>query len=388
MGKLTVAGIKALTEPGRYSDGDTLFLNIAPGGSKSWIQRLTIEGRRRDLGLGGWPLTSLAKAREIAFENRRLAHSGGNPLAEKRKAQTPTFRVAAQATFEAKKALWRNAKVEANWMQQLERHAFKRLADLPVDRIGREDVLAVLTPIWASKPETARRVRRNIKAALAWAQAHGYIEQNVAGEAVDGALPSLPTVKEHLRALPYQEVPRALKTVAASNASPSVRFCFRYLVLTAARSGEARGATWSEIDLETREWLIPPSRMKARVEHRVPLCDAALSVPEQAREIDDGSGLIFPSPARRGKPLSDMALTKLLRDNGLAERTTVHGFRSAFRVWASEKTDADHAVMELALAHSVGSAVEQAYARSDLLAKRRELMRQWGDFVTGADATF
>ncbi len=387
MGKLTVAGIKALAEPGRYSDGDTLFLNIAPGGSKSWIQRLTINGRRRDLGLGGWPLTSLANAREIAFENRRLARSGGNPLAEKRKVQTPTFREAAERTWEANKLRWRSPKVASNWMQQLERHAFRRLADLPVDRVDREDVLAVLTRIWTSKPETARRVRRHIKTTLAWAQAHGYVEHNVAGEAIDGALPSLSAVKKHLRALPYQEVAGALVAVEGSGASLPVKLCFRFLALTAVRSGEARGATWSEMDLEAREWRIPASRMKAGVEHRVPLCDDANAVLERARELDDGSGLIFPSPSRRGNPLSDMALTKLLRDNGLAERTTVHGFRSAFRTWADEATDADHAIKELSLAHAVGSQVERAYARSDLLAKRRELMRQWGDFVAGADAT-
>ena len=228
-------------------------------------------------------------------------------------------------------------------------------------------------------------MRRSIKDTLAWAQAHGFIEHNVAGEAIDGALPSLTSVKKHLRALPYQEVAGALDTAQASNASLSVKLCIRFLVLTAARSGEARGARWSEIDLEAREWRISASRMKAGAEHRVPLCDAALSVLEQARDLDDGSGLVFPSPARQGKSLSDMALTKLLRDNGLAERTTVHGFRSAFRTWADEATgDADHAIKELSLAHAVGSQVERAYARSDLLAKRRELMNQWGDFVTGS----
>ena len=212
MGRLTVAGIKALTEPGRYSDGDTLSLNIAPGGSKSWIQHLTIDGRRRDLGLGGFPLVGLAQAREIAFENRRVARSGGDPLAAKRKAQIPTFQHAAEQTFEPLKPRWRSAKVASNWRQQLERHAFKRLRDMPVDKIGREDVLAVLTPIWTDKPETARRVRRSIKDTLAWAQAHGFIEHNVAGEAIDGALPSLTSVKKHLRALPHQEVAGALET--------------------------------------------------------------------------------------------------------------------------------------------------------------------------------
>ena len=384
MGKLTSAKVKSLWKPGRYGDGGTLFLYVSQGGSKSWIQRLTIHGRRRDIGLGGYPLVSLREARDKAFENRRLARSGGDPIVEKRRARTPTFRQAAQSTFEANKPRWRSAKVASNWMQQLERHAFKRLGDLPVDQIRRDDVLAVLTPIWTSKPETARRVRRCIKATLRWCQAHGYIEHNAAGEAIDGALPSMRPIRQHLRALPYPEVHGALGIIEGSEASLPVKLCFRFLVLTAARSGEARGARWEEIDFEAKEWRIPGTRMKSGVEHRVPLSSPAMDVLQRARTLDDGSGLIFPSPYRRGKELSDMALTKVLRDNGLARRTTVHGLRSTFRDWASEKTDADHAVMELSLAHSVGSAVEQAYARSDLLAKRRDLLAKWGEYVTAS----
>ena len=360
MGKLTATIIKALAAAGRYGDGGTLFLSIAPGGSKSWVQRVTIDGHRRDIGLGGWPVVSLAKARQRAFANRVAIADGLDPLAEKRKTRTPTFRHAAEQTFEANKPRWRNAKVAANWMQQLERHAFKRLGDMSVDQIGREDVLEVLTPIWTVKPETARRVRRTIKATLRWCQAHGFVEHNMAGEAIDGGLPSMRSVKKHFRALPYQEIPKALEAIQVSKASLSVRLCFKLLVLTAARSGEVRGAKWDEVNPENREWRIPPDRMKGRVEHRQPLSDGAMAVLEQARALDDGSGLTFPSPTRRGKPLSDMALTKLLRDNGLAERTTVHGLRSSFRTWASERTNAEHATMELSLAHAVGSAVERA----------------------------
>ena len=384
MGKLTVARVRSLSEPGRYGDGGTLFLNVAPGGSKSWVQRLTIEGRRHDIGLGGFPLVSLAEARDKAFENRREARLGGDPLSDKRKARAPTFREAAQRTYKASRPRWRNDKVASNWMQQLSRHAFTRLGAMPVDRIGREDVLAVLTPIWTEKPETARRVRRNIRAVLAWCQAHGYVEHLAAGEGIDGALPAMPAVKAHFRALPFEEVPAALETVAASRASLAARLALRFVVLTACRSGEARAATWSEIDCEAKLWIIPGERMKTGAEHRQPLSDAALAVLAEARRLDDGSGLVFPSPMRRGRPLSDMSLTKVLRDNGLAGRATVHGFRTAFRSWASEKTSADHAVMELSLAHTVGSAVERAYARSDLLDKRRALMQRWGEFLSGS----
>ena len=386
MRRIGAAEAKSIAKSGRYRAGETLFLNVAPGGSKSWVQRLTIDGRRRDIGLGGYPLVSLAEAREAAFENRKLARAGGDPLAEKRRRRTPTFREAANAVHEANRPRWRNNHHIASWMQTLERHAFPILGDMAVDRIGREDVLGVLAPIWGEKQETARRVRQRIRTVLRWSQAHGHVEHNAAGEAIDGALPAMPAVRQHLRALPYADVPEALRLVEASNASLAVRLCFRFAVLTAARSGEARGAVWGEIDTGAREWRIPGSRMKGGREHRQPLSDAAMAVLEQAREIRDGSGLVFPSPARPGRPLSDMAMTKLLRDVGLADRTTTHGLRSSFRDWASECTDAPHAVMELCLAHAVGDSTERAYARSDLLEKRRALMQSWANYVTGGDA--
>ena len=381
MGILTAATVKAASKPGLHGDGNTLFLCVAQGGSKSWIQRITIDGKRRDLGLGGWPVISLASARRRAAENRTVVAEGRDPLAEKRRASVPTFATAARKTCEALKPRWRNRKHAANWMQTLERHAFPVLGTISVDRISRAEVLAVLTPIWGTRQETARRVRQRIRATLRWAQAHGYVEQNVADERIDGALPKMPAVKSHFRALPYQDVPAALKTVEATGASIAAKLCFRFLVLTAARSGEARGATWSEINFEAKEWRIPAWRMKAGAEHRVPLSDPALAVLDRARELDDGSGLVFPSSLRRGRELSDMTLTTLLRTTGLAGRATVHGFRSSFRDWAGECTDAPHAVMELSLAHQVGSSVEQAYARSGLLAKRRRLMDQWGAVV-------
>ena len=273
-----------------------------------------------------------------------------------------------------------------NWWGSLELHAFPVIGEVKVDRIRRSDVLAVLEPIWAVRPETARRVRQRIRTILRWCEAHDYCAGNAAGEALNGALPPMPRLQSHHRALPYREAAEALETVDASDASVSAKLCFRFLVLTAARSGEARGAIWDEIDEAAREWRIPAGRMKGGVQHRVPLSDAALAVLEQASQLRDDSGLVFPSPARPGRPMSDMTLTKVLRSTGLAERATVHGFRSTFRDWAAECTNAPHAVMELSLAHAVGSSVEQAYARSDLIAKRRALMDQWGSFVTGEGA--
>ena len=386
MGRLTVAMVRSLVRPGRYGDGGTLFLVVAPGGSKSWVQRVTIAGRRRDLGLGGWPVVSLAKARQRAFTNRVAIADGLDPLADKRRPRTPTFREASKQALEANRPRWRNAKTADNWIATMDKYVHPVFGDQPVDRIGREDVLRVLTPIWTAKPEIGRKVRQRIRATLAWAQAHGHVQHNLAGDAIDGALPSLPAVKAHFRALPYGEVGAALETIGACRASVSARACLRFVVFTACRSGEARLATWNEIDLEAREWRIPESRMKTGIAHRVPLTDATLDVLESVRPLRSRAELVFPSPSRPAKTLSDMTLTKILRDTGLADRATVHGFRTAFRTWASERTSVPHAVCEMALAHRVGSDVERSYARSDLFEKRRGLMDQWARYVTGGSA--
>ena len=377
-GKLTVKKVRAINQPGLYGDGNTLYLRVAPGGSKQWVQRLTIHGKRRDIGLGGCSWVTLAEARDAAYANRRMARRGGDPLAIKRQPKVPTFREAAQRTFEALRPRWRSEKVAANWMQKLERHALARLGDIPVDRIGREHVLAVLTPIWTTKPETGRKVRQNIRATLKWCQAHGFVQFNAAGEAIDGALPRMPAVKAHFRALPYAEIPEALEIVQTSGASPVAKLALKFLIFTATRSGEVRGATWTEIQSDV--WKIPGKRMKAGIEHRVPLSVPALQVLEQARALNDGSALVFPSPIRRGRELSNMTLTKLLRDTGLANRATVHGFRSSFRDWCAD-TGKAREVAEAALAHTVGG-VEGAYFRSDLFERRRRLMDAWVAFLT------
>ena len=380
---LSATRAKALKDPGRYSDGGGLHLYISKAGSKSWVQRITIDGRRRDIGLGGFPSVSLALAREKAAENRAAVAEGRDPLADKRSPAMPTFREAARAAHEANKPRWRNAKHIASWMQTLERHAIPKLGNISLDRIDRGEVLRVLTPIWTTRPETARRVRQRMRTVFRWGMAHGFMESNPAGEAIDGALPPMPKVKAHLRALPYQEVEAALETVEGSQASIPAKLCLRFLVLTAARSGEARGARWDEVDLQEKVWRIPSVRMKEGKEHRVPLSGQALELLGEATEMRDESGLVFPSPLKPGAPMSDMTLTKVLRATGLAERATVHGFRSSFKNWTLEQTDTPWAISEAALAHILGNSTEQAYARSDLFERRRTLMQQWADYLTG-----
>ena len=382
MGKLTVARIKGLTEPGRYADGNTLYLRIAPGGSKQWVQRLAVNGKRRDMGLGAWPVISLAQARQKALANRMLVANGGDPLAEKRRAGVPTFEQAARAVYELNRPAWKNRTHIVNWWRTLAKYALPTIGSIPVDRLTQAEILGVLQAIWTSKPETARRVRQRIRTVLRWAMAHGFVAHNVAGEAIDAALPRMPKlVTGHLRAMDYREVAGALETVDASGASLATKLCFRFVVLTAARSGEARQAVWSEIDLPERLWIVPPTRMKAGKEHRVPLSDAALAVLEEARVLRDESDLIFPSPQGSGRALSDMALTKLLRDCELADTATIHGFRTSFKVWAMECTDFPWTASEAALAHTLGNEVAASYARTDLLEQRRDLMQQWADFV-------
>ena len=380
MGKLTNMKIKAIDQPGLHGDGDTLYLFVAPGGSKSWVQRVVINGRRRDIGLGGFPVVTLKRARKKALDNRRAIDEGRDPIAEKRRAKAPTFHDAAQATAKAKAGGLRSS-TASQWIGFLDRYAMPTLGDRRVDEIEQADVLRVLTPIWTAKAATARKVRNTMRETFAWAQAHGFIQHNPAGEAIDGALPKVSAVKEHHRALPHAEVAAALDTIEESGASLSAKLALRFTILTAARSGEVRDATWEEIDMDARTWTVPKSRMKAKAEHRVPLSDAAMAVLERARGLGDGTGLVFPSPYGRGKALSNRAPMILLESVGLAERTTVHGFRSSFRSWCAD-TDKSRELAEAALAHTV-KGVEGAYQRASMIDRRRTLMAAWADYATG-----
>ena len=360
-----------------------MHLFIGKTGKKSWVQRITIDGKRRDIGLGGYPAVSLAQARKRSADIRTAVAEGKDPLADKHKPGMPTLRDAAYTVHKENRPRWRNDKHAAAWIQTLERYAFPMIGSKPVDRIERADVLTVLNPIWSIRPETARRVRQRLRTIFHWAMAYGFIEINPAGEVINGALPSMPKVKAHFRAMPYEEVRSALETVEASQASRAAKLCLRFLVLTSVRSGEARGARWDEIDLEGQLWRIPSRRMKAGSEHRVPLSRQAVELLHEVSALRDETDLVFPSPHKRGGQLSDMTLTKVLRSLGLADRTTVHGFRSSFKNWTLEQTDTPWAVSEAALAHTLGNSTEQAYARSDLFERRRDLMQKWADYVTG-----
>lgn len=306
----------------------------------------------------------------------KIAREGGDPLAQRRSTTAiPTFEAAAATVIDLHRHSWRNDKHAAQWGATLRGYVFSRLGQRSVADITTADVMAVLMPIWNEKPETARRVRQRISTVMKWAVAQGYRADNPAGDAIGAALPKHNgKTKRHHRALPHGEIAAAVETVRSSGAGMSVKLAFEFLILTAARSGEVRLATWDEIDTEAATWTVPASRMKAGIEHRVPLCDRALVILVEARAIADGSGFIFPG-TRTGKPLSDMTLSKLMGD--LGPDGVPHGFRSSFRDWASELTNAPRDVMEAALAHTVRDKTEAAYNRTDLFERCRALMDQW-----------
>jgi len=312
---LTAAFVRTVTAPGKYGDRHGLILRVLPTGSKQWIWRGTVRGRRVDLGLGGYPYTSLAEARQAAFEHRKLARAGGDPRALRKRVLT--FAEAAEKVIAIHRKAWRpGSKSEAQWRASLRDYAMPRLGRKRIDEITTSDVMAVLLPIWTTKAETARRVRQRIGTVMKWAVAKGHRPDNPAGGVLGAALPKHGGARKHFRALPHSEVGAALKTVRASDAWVSTKLAFEFLVLTAARSGEVRGARWEEVDFENATWTVPGERMKAARRHRVPLSPRAISVLRQAQGFADGSGLAFPSPT--GRQLSPSTLSKLVRELGIA----------------------------------------------------------------------
>lgn len=375
---LTARAVESAKEPGKYFDGNGLYLRVDKTGLRYWVQRIVIRGKRREIGLGSPELVSLATARETARRNRQLAYEGQDPIQMRQEARAvPTFEEAARTVHDLHKPTWRNEKHAAQFISTLETYAFPKLGRLRVSDVTSADVMAALAPIWTKKQETARRVRQRIGTVLKWAIAKGWRKDNPA-DAVSLALPKVTAVKEHRKALPYAEVSVCLQAVQASGAGLVTKAALEFLVLTAARSGEVRGAVWDEIDLAAKVWTIPAARMKAKRPHRVALSSRAAEVLEAAKGFSGGAGLVFPGTVK-GKPLSDMTLIKLVRELGFA--IDIHGFRTSFRTWAQERTNFPREVAEAALAHVAGDAVEQAYARSDLFEKRSKMMEAWATFV-------
>ena len=378
--RLSATFCKNVNTPGRYGDGrgsHGLYLRVHATANgrigKSWGQRIRVNGRVTCLGLGSYPVVTLARARGKALANRRAVEEGRDP----RRGGMATFRELAEKVIRLHAKSWKaGSKSPGQWRQTFRDYADPVIGDKPVSEITRSDVLAIVGPIWHDKPSVAEKVLRRVGIVLRYAVAQGLVEHSVAdASALRAALPKANGVPKHYKALPHGEVAEALARVRASDSPDAARLALEFLVLTACRPGECREAEWAEIDLEAATWTIPAERMKANREHRVPLSRRALEVLNEARELSDG--LLFPSK-RTGRPLSDWAFSELRRRAGID--ATLHGFRSSFRDWTAER-GVDHAVAEAALAHVVSNATEAAYRRTDLFENRRKLMEDWAQYL-------
>lgn len=389
--RLTAALIRSPLEPGKYHDGGGmgLYLWVKPNGSRFWIQRIMVHGRRREFGLGSPPVVTLAKAREVALDNKRTVREGIDPLKARQEAEAvPTFAEASRTVHKLHLPTWRNEKHGQQFIATLETYAFPRIGKMKVGDVTTADVLAVLAPIWNIKRETARRTKQRIGMVMKWAVAKGW-RQDDPSMAITQALPKDKQEKAHRKALPYGEVAACMKVVEESAAGLSTKLAFRLLVLTASRSNEIRLARWGQIDWKGQGgpiWTRPAAVMKAKKAHSVPLSEDAVNVLVAASEISnakDPEALIFPGTVR-GKPLSDATLLKLVRENGFD--IDIHGFRTSFRTWTQEKTTFPREVAEAALAHTIKDKAEAAYARSELMDKRRALGEAWATYIAQESA--
>ena len=396
--RLSALAVSRVKKLGLYPDGGGLYLQIAAGGSKSWIYRFMLDGRARTMGLGSLLAVPLADARGRAAEARALRASGIDPIearnaeratARLNAAKAITFKDAAERYIEAHAAGWRNAKHIAQWRSTLETYAYPVFGSLAVQDVDVAVVMKVLEPIWTTKTETASRVRGRIESVLDWAAARGYRKgENPArwrGH-LKNLLPERSRVRKpkHHPALPYVEIGDFMKALRAQEGGAGR--VLEFVILTAARTGEVIGARWSEIDMKEGTWIVPAERIKGGREHRVPLSAPALGILETMADLRDGKadGFVFPG-RKRGRALSNMAMLKLL-ERMERDDLTVHGFRSTFRDWAAERTNYPREVAEAALAHVIPDKVEAAYRRGDLFEKRRRLMNEWARFCAKAKA--
>ena len=375
-------------KPGRYSDGSNgLILQVVASGARTWLQRLTIGGRRREFGLGGYPLVSLAEARDVAFDNRRKLRAGENPFKRARRVEaTPTFKAVALQWLEVKAKEWKaGSKTEAQCRGRLERYVFPVLGNLDITDVDARAVERTLRPLWDDQLPTGKKVRQLLTGVMSRAEALGYVRSNP----VPAASALLPTKKagpkRGFRALAnFRMVPDAIRAIFNSTATPVSKLALEFAILTAGRSGEIRGARWSEINMDKALWTVPAERMKNDKEHLVPLSSRSLEILREAKRLRGSAGFVFPAP-RSGMELSDATLTKLLRTAGID--STVHGFRSSFRDWCGHN-GVRRDVAEACLAHTTSqNATEAAYYRTTLVEQRRSVVERWAAFTCGESET-
>lgn len=384
--RLTAKFVRDVTKCGRYGDGRGGFglsLFVTPrssgGVSKIWTQRVRIDGRQTNVGLGSYPTVPLSMARKRAIRNAVLIERGESPI---RREEPPiTFRQAAEATIKLHEPQWKHAKTAKLWRSGFENHVHPHIGDRAVAHVTTPDLVAILAPLMKTKRSTAEILRRRIGLVMRWSIANNHRKDDPSGRVLTAVLPRNGNGNgngvTHRKALPHARVGEALAKVRTARIWTGARLAVEFIALTACRSGEARGAEWSEIDFESATWTIPAERMKMGREHRVPLSVAAVEILIAAKTLADGSGLVFPSS--KGGMMTDNTLSKLFRD--LEIDGTIHGLRSSFRDWAAEVADAPNELAEFALGHVVGSAAVRAYLRTDLFEKRRTLMQAWADYV-------
>jgi len=368
---------------GRHADGAGLYLLVRPSGSRSWVLRAQKDGKRQDFGIGSASVVSLAKARGHAAALRAKLKSGEEIRRTSSAPQrvVPSFDEAARKCHKAIKDGWRNQRHSDSWLASLENHICPHIGAEPVDEITSAMVRDALAPIWLTIPETARRILQRIRTVLDYSHLMGWCPDELSLRSVPKGLPRQPTDENHFEAMAYSKVPELIQRLNALPETPG-RDALMFTIYNAVRSGEARLATWPEFDLDKAVWSIPGHRMKMRKEHIVPLSPQAVAILRRRWDYrDSDSGLVFSNTGK--KPLSDMTMTKVLRDLGLA-KTTVHGFRSSFTDWAAEKTRFPKEVVDKALAHKLQDRVEAAYRRTDFFARRRQLMVSWARYVASA----
>ena len=377
---LSAAFVKTVAHTGRYGDGHggfgvSLLVKPMANGrlSKTWSQRLRINGRPVNVGLGSYPVTTLAQARTKALANRRAVEEGRDP----RGGGVPMFEAATETVIALHAASWKlGSKTEAQWRSTFAAHVFPAIGRKPIDEVNAADVLLFLAPLAADKPETARKVRARLGLVFKWAMSQGHRIDNPADQRITAALPRNGGRAVHHQALPHEQVGAAIRKVRASGAHKATVLAFEYLTVTATRSAETRLATWREIDRQNRVWYVPASRTKSGRPHTVPLSSTALRVLDEAAELSDASGLVFPSVT--GKPLSDSTISKLCRENALG--CVPHGMRASFRSWCADRGHPAE-LAEEALGHANPNKVEAAYQRSDMLQRRAELLEAWASHL-------
>ena len=383
--ELTALKIKKLTIPGRYADGNNLYLEVDKSGARRWTLRVTILGRRRDMGLGGISTVSLEEARELAYQYRKIARSGGDPILERQKNRglQTTLIYCAKKVHAINLPTWKNEKFAKQWLSSLEHHVFPTIGKLPISQVTSADILRVLTPIWNTKGDTAKKIKQRLRMIIKWARAQGYFQGDDPVELAEQALPKQLKSDDHHKSLEFEKLPEMISNLRKSKISLPTKLALEFTILSACRTSEVLNAKWEEIDLTKLIWSIPSERMKGGKVHQVPLTDRMTVILNDCKKLKTNNDLLFPSEIN-GEALSNNTMRLALKKR-LKIDATVHGMRSSFKDWASETTNFANEVSEMALAHTISNKTELAYRRRTLIEKRRHLMQKWSDYLNNKE---